>query len=142
MSVIKIENLTFAYPSSFDNIFENVSFQIDTDWKLGFIGRNGRGKTTFLNLLQNKYKYSGKITASVQFDYFPYGVPDKSKLTKEVLQEICPILEDWKIARELSYLEVKDDCLYRPFHTLSNGEQTKVLLAALFLNEGHFLLLD
>ena len=65
MSVIKIENLTFAYPSSFDNIFENVSFQIDTNWKLGFIGRNGRGKTTFLNILQGKYEYQGKITSSV-----------------------------------------------------------------------------
>ena len=30
----------------------------------------------------------------------------------------------------------------RPFETLSNGEQTKVLIAALFLNEGHFLLID
>lgn len=48
MSMIRVENLTFAYPSSYDNIFENVNFQIDTDWKLGFIGRNGRGKTTFL----------------------------------------------------------------------------------------------
>ena len=36
---------------SYDNVFEHVSFQIDTDWKLGFVGRNGRGKTTFLNLL-------------------------------------------------------------------------------------------
>ena len=44
MSMIRVENLTFSYPSSSDNIFENVSFQIDTDWKLGFIGRNGRGK--------------------------------------------------------------------------------------------------
>ena len=34
------------------------------------------------------------------------------------------------------------DVLYRPFETLSNGEQTKVLLAALFCNEGHFLLID
>lgn len=33
MSMIKAENLTFAYPASWDNIFENVSFQIDTDWK-------------------------------------------------------------------------------------------------------------
>lgn len=47
MSMIKIENLTFSYPSSSDNIFENVSFQIDTDWKLGFVGRNGRGKLHF-----------------------------------------------------------------------------------------------
>ena len=33
MSMIKVENLTFSYPSSYDPIFENVSFQIDTDWK-------------------------------------------------------------------------------------------------------------
>ena len=142
MSVIKIENLTFAYPSSFDNIFENVSFQIDTDWKLGFIGRNGRGKTTFLHLLQGKYEFSGKITASVQFDYFPYTVDNDEKRTEIILQEICPIAEEWQIMRELSYLDVNCDCLDRPFRTLSKGEQTKILLAALFLNEGHFLLID
>lgn len=76
MSMIKIENLTFSYPTSYDNVFENISFQIDTDWKLGFVGRNGRGKTTLLNLLLGKYEYSGKIHASVQFDYFhiPYRI--------------------------------------------------------------------
>ena len=35
MSMIRIENLTFSYPSSYDAIFD-TSFQIDTDWKLGF----------------------------------------------------------------------------------------------------------
>lgn len=44
MSMIKAENLSFCYPGSYDNIFENTSFVIDTDWKLGFVGRNGRGK--------------------------------------------------------------------------------------------------
>lgn len=142
MSMIKIENLTFSYPGSYDNIFEHVNFQIDTDWKLGFIGRNGRGKTTFLNLLLGKYEYSGKIISSVQFDYFPYFVADKSLSTDFVLQEICPTAEEWEFMRELSYLEVNSEVLYRPFATLSNGEQTKVLLAALFLNKGHFLLID
>lgn len=142
MSMIKIEHLTFSYPTSYDNIFEDVSFQIDTDWRLGFVGRNGRGKTTFLNLLLGKYEYSGKITASVQFDYFPYDVTDKSLLTQDILQEICPSAEEWELMRELSYLETEPDVLWRPFETLSNGEQTKVLLAALFLNEGHFLLID
>ncbi|EEA80035.1 hypothetical protein CLONEX_04101 [[Clostridium] nexile DSM 1787] len=36
MSMIRIENLTFSYPSSYDAIFDHTSFQIDTDWKLGF----------------------------------------------------------------------------------------------------------
>ena len=51
MAQICVSNLTFCYEGSFDNIFEDVSFVIDTDWKLGFIGRNGKGKTTFLNIL-------------------------------------------------------------------------------------------
>lgn len=142
MSIIKVENLTFAYPSSYDNVFENVNFQIDTDWKLGFIGRNGRGKTTFLHLLQGKFEYRGKIISSVRFDYFPYFVRNKNNLTEDVVREVCPTAEDWQIMRELSYLDVDHDCLYRPFNTLSGGEQTKVLLAALFLNEGRFLLID
>lgn len=142
MSMINIERLTFSYPTSYDNIFEDVSFQIDTDWKLGFVGRNGRGKTTFLNLLLGKYEYSGNISASIMFDYFPYEVANKSLITEEVLHNICPSAEEWELMRELSYLETDPNVLWRPFETLSNGEQTKVLLAALFLNEGHFLLID
>ena len=61
MSLIQVEHLTFAYPGSYDNVFEDVSFQIDTDWKLGFLGRNGRGKTTFLRLLQGEYVSEGCI---------------------------------------------------------------------------------
>ena len=40
MSLIQVSNLTFCYESSCDNIFENVSFQIDTDWRLGLTGRS------------------------------------------------------------------------------------------------------
>lgn len=142
MSMIKVENLTFSYPTSYDVIFDNVSFQIDTDWKLGFVGRNGRGKTTFLNLLLGNYEYSGKIISSVQFDYFPYPVSDEKKQTEELLREVCPLAEEWELLKEFSYLDVDADVLWRSFETLSKGEQTKVLLAALFLNEGHFLLID
>jgi len=72
MPQIKVEGLTFAYPGSYDNIFEDVSFQLDTDWKLGFVGRNGRGKTTLLKLLLGEYPYVGSISASVPFAYFPF----------------------------------------------------------------------
>lgn len=141
MSLINITNLTFSYDGSYDNIFENVSFQIDTDWKLGFIGRNGRGKTTFFKLLMNEYKYQGSITASVDFSYFPFEVLDKSHNTIEIVNSKLNC-ELWEIQKELSLLNVVEDVLYRPFCTLSNGEQTKVLLAALFLLENNFLLID
>ncbi|MCI2106575.1 MAG: ABC-F type ribosomal protection protein [Intestinimonas sp.] len=142
MSQIKITNLTFGYDGSYHNIFENVSFQIDTDWKLGFIGRNGRGKTTFLHLLLGKYPYQGKITHSVTFDYFPFAVRDASADTQDVIAEVYPDYVQWELSRELSLLEVEESVLHRPFKTLSKGEQTKVLLAALFLKENHFLLMD
>ncbi|MGX8700081.1 ribosomal protection-like ABC-F family protein [Caproiciproducens sp.] len=142
MSLIQISSLTFCYDGSYDPIFENVSFQIDTDWKLGFTGRNGRGKTTFLNLLMGKYEYAGTISSSVPFDYFPFDVPDKTQDTLDAVNSICPRAELWQLNRELSLLDVSQDVLYRPFKTLSNGEQTKVLLAALFLNDHHFLLID
>ena len=142
MSLIDISNLTFSYETSFENIFEDVSFQIDTDWKLGFIGRNGRGKTTLLNLLLGKYEYRGKISSSVTFDYFPFEVEDKSRDTLDIIDSINSSYELWELNRELSLLDVDQEVLYRPFETLSNGEQTKVLLAALFLKEQNFLLLD
>lgn len=142
MSVITISHLTFAYEGSHDDIFTDVSFQIDSDWKLGFCGRNGRGKTTFLNLLMGKYEYSGTISASVDFEYFPFAVPDKTQNTLDILQAIAPDVPVWQIQKELSKLSVDDSVFYRPFNTLSNGEQTKALLAGLFLRENSFLLID
>lgn len=142
MSLIQVKNLTFAYDGSYDNIFEDVSFQIDTDWKLGFTGRNGRGKTTFLNLLLGKYEYRGQISASVGFEYFPFPVANPEDLTLFVMEGIVPEAAEWEIKRELSLLKMSEDALYRPFESLSNGEQTKALLAALFLKENSFLLID
>ncbi|MBU5439524.1 Lsa family ABC-F type ribosomal protection protein [Tissierella sp. MSJ-40] len=142
MSLINITNLTFFYEGSYDTIFENVSFQIDTDWKLGFTGRNGRGKTTFLNLLLGKYEYKGNISANVTFEYFPYEVQEQEFFTIDIIREISPNSMDWEIMKELSLLDVDDDVLYRQFYTLSKGEQTKALLAAMFLKENSFLLID
>lgn len=142
MSVISVENLTFGYEGSADNIFENVSFRIDTDWKLGFTGRNGRGKTTFMRLLMGEQEYSGKIISSVDFEYFPFPVADENSLVMFLAEEICPNAENWELVRELSLLEVSGDVLYRPFYTLSGGERTKVMLAMLFLRENCFLLID
>ena len=142
MSIIKVENLTFSYPSGAENIFENVNFHIDTNWKLGFIGRNGRGKTTFLKLLMGEYEYSGNIISSVEFEYFPYPAADKRRMTEDILSEICPEAEQWEIMRELALLDMEPEILWRPFETLSNGERTKALLSVMFLKNGGFPLID
>ncbi|QDW74833.1 ABC-F type ribosomal protection protein [Lachnospiraceae bacterium KGMB03038] len=142
MSMIDVADLSFTYEGGYEPVFEQVSFRIDTDWKLGFIGRNGRGKTTFLNLLMGKYPYEGKIISSVEFVYFPFPIKDEKKMALEVLEEVNPQIQQWQILKELNVLKVDAQVLYQPFENLSGGEKTKLLLAALFLGENRFLLID
>ena len=142
MSLISVNNLTFGYDGSLKNIFENVSFNIDTDWKLGLIGRNGKGKTTFLKLLLGKYEYQGAISKNVEFDYFPFEVKNKERMAIEIVNEIAPNVEDWEIIRELNLLNTDTEVLYRSFNLLSGGEQIKILLISLFLKGNNFLLID
>ncbi len=144
MAQISVNNLTFYYDGSFDNIFENVSFSIDTNWRLGFIGRNGKGKTTFLKLLLGEYDYKGTIDTTTVFDYFPYRITEKQKQLPAVdfIEELKTGCEFWRVTCELERLEESAELLYRPFCALSPGERTKILLAVLFSGENDFLLID
>ncbi|MFW5446326.1 ribosomal protection-like ABC-F family protein [Aerococcus urinaeequi] len=141
MTTIEIKNLTFGFDVQTTNLFEQTNLTIQSEWKLGLIGRNGRGKTTLLKLLMGEYTYSGKIEHQLNFTYFPQKVQDKTQLTYYVLQELSDF-EQWKIERELNLLQVDSDILWRPFHSLSGGEQTKVLLALLFVDDVNYPLID
>ena len=144
MSQINVTGLTFGYEGSFDNVFENVSFMVDTNWKLGFIGRNGKGKTTFLNLLMGKYEYQGSISSNAYFDYFPYELSgnDLEKTADELMEKWKSGVESWRVMCELPKLSADSELLYRPFKTLSYGERTKIMLAVLFSGDNDFLLID
>lgn len=142
MTAIQIKNLNFAYPGTHHEIFKDVSFQMDTAWKLGFTGRNGRGKTTFLKLLCGELPHSGQIHASVEFEYFPYLVSDEALSAYDIARNVNREHDDWQLERETALLDLKSEALERPFSTLSEGERTKILLAILFLKNNAFLLID
>lgn len=89
-----------------------------------------------------KLKYQGNISKTVDIEYFPFEIKNKEKMTLESLEERFPDVEDWKIIRELNLLNTNPEILYRPFNTLSGGEQVKVLLSSLFAKENEFLLID
>ncbi|MHC5373902.1 ribosomal protection-like ABC-F family protein [Enterococcus sp. LJL120] len=140
MATIEIKELNFAYDGK-EPLFEDVNLTIDSHWKLGIIGRNGRGKTTLMKLLLGQEEYNGQIIHQQQFVYFPQTVNDPTQLTYYVLQELSDF-EDWQVLRELHQLGLDDSIFWRPFDTLSGGEQTKILLSLLFLEEGYFPLID
>ncbi len=144
MSQILVSDLSFSYDGSADTVLENVNFNIDTDWKLGLIGRNGKGKTTLLNLLMGRYEYNGSITSNTKFDCFPYQTTpeDLEKTAAELCEKWKPMAESWQVVMQLGLIGMDAECLYRPFKTLSFGERARVMLAALFACENEFLLID
>lgn len=144
MSQIRADHLSFSYEGSVEPVFEDAVFAIDTDWKLGLIGRNGKGKTTFLRLLTGELSGKGTLSRSVPVAYFPYSItPEQLKKTAaEFADELRENCEQWRVICELSELNEDSEILYRPFETLSHGQRTKVLLAILFSGDNDFLLID
>ena len=144
MAQIQVTNLTFSYDGSADDVFKDATFNIDTDWKLGLIGRNGKGKTTLLNLFMGRYDYRGSIVTGTKFDYFPYQVTesDNEKNAADLIEIWKPQVENWQVMIQMNQIGMDPECLYRPFKTLSFGERTRVMLAVLFADENEFLLID
>lgn len=141
MSTIKITNLSFRYDDASENIFNNLNLNLDSTWKLGLVGRNGRGKTTFLNLLRRKLQGLGQIQTKLSFSYFPLEIANPDNITLYELQDQLNF-EQWELERELNLMNTDPNLLWQPFNTLSGGEQTKVLLAMSFTSRDAFPLID
>ncbi len=141
MSSIKISNLSFRYEDSSDNIFNNLNLDLDSSWRLGLVGRNGRGKTTFLKLLNGKLLGRGKIQTRLNFSYYPISINDPKNITLYELQNQVQF-EQWELERELNLLGADPNLIWQPFNSLSGGEQTKILLALSFTDQNSFPLID
>lgn len=140
MSTITIDQLNFAYDGQAP-LFDHTSFNLDTQWHLGLVGRNGRGKTTLLKLLLGQLPHTGTITTKAPLTYFPQPIADPSQLTLYALQADADF-EQWQLEREMNLLGMDPDLLWRPYQNLSGGEQTKVRLALLFVDQNAFALID
>lgn len=138
---IELKNLNFTYDVLEQPLFEDVSLTLDTTWRLGLIGRNGRGKTTLLKILMNELVYQGDILADDEFVYFPLRIQSPESPVYMALDEVMPV-EVWKLERECQLLGMDKDIIWQPFSQLSGGEQTRVMLAALFCDDHRFALLD
>ena len=141
MMDIEIKHLYFGFDQQGTQLFSDINLRLSTQWKLGLIGRNGRGKTTLLRLLMGDYQYTGDISQNSKFTYFPQTIQDSQQITYNILQALSNF-DFWKISRELTLLGLTDDILWRKFSSLSGGEQTKVLLSLLFVDDTSFPLID
>lgn len=142
---VTVQHLTFGYDGSPEDVFSDLNLALDTQWRLGLIGRNGRGKTTLLRLLAGELDHRGAVSSPLQMDYFPFApTPGEHPTALDTALSMVgdASVEEWQLLREADLLELDPAVLYGPFETLSGGERTKLQLAALFLRRNNFLLID
>ena len=138
MAKIDIKNLSFGYDSN-NIVFSNLNVTLDSSWRIGLIGRNGRGKSTLLKLLAGKIKGSGTITGAKNFYYFPLEIDPSKSLVDLISQQN---IEDWKIYKELNLLDFNLSLLNNQYGLLSGGEKVKFQFAIMFADSFSFALID
>lgn len=88
MSKITMNKMSYYYEDFYHPVYENINLSIKTEWKLGLIGRNGRGKTTLLKLLNGELEpTSGNVSIPVEMEYFPYNNECGYTITRDIIKE-------------------------------------------------------
>ncbi|MFT4718427.1 MAG: ATP-binding cassette subfamily F protein 3 [Rickettsiales bacterium] len=144
--MIKVRNLSISFAGQ--DIFEDINVVFNRRDKVGFIGRNGSGKSTFLKLILSKLEpdngevlipngyHIGHLEQHIHFTH------------NSVIDEVCSILpedreyEGWKGEEILMGLGFAQDDMSKDPKDFSGGYQVKINLAKLLLTEPNMLLLD
>ena len=97
MSTIILRKLTFGYSSPPHDVFDNLDLTIDTGWRTGLVGRNGRGKTTLLKLIARELEpVAGELEHAVTARYFPFRPADPSESTLHVIENAIAPFAVWE----------------------------------------------
>ena len=117
---MKIENLCMSFGTQ--TIFDNISFQINNNDKVGIIGVNGAGKSTLFNiLLGNLTPDSGTITLNTKINlgYLPQVIMDDASNKEETVFEY--LLE----GRPIKELKEELNSLYEIIASIQNEYELK-----------------
>ncbi|HAX73155.1 MAG TPA: Lsa family ABC-F type ribosomal protection protein, partial [Firmicutes bacterium] len=87
MAFIYFKEVEFHYEGTHLNIFEHLNLEIDTAWKTGIVAKNGRGKSTLLNLIQGELKPTrGEIISELETCLFPMHIQKTDESVLNVIK--------------------------------------------------------
>lgn len=146
--LIEARDLSFSFESETHPLIEKFSFAIGKRDRIGVIGKNGKGKTTLLNLLAGELQpLNGTVIHHPNLKKGHFGQSNIERLTpgKTVEEEIMDAHPDRSrgTARNIcGIMMFEGDNALKKTSVLSGGEKSRVLLGKLLVTPANLLLLD
>ncbi|MCK4905219.1 ABC-F family ATP-binding cassette domain-containing protein [bacterium] len=142
-TLLQLKNIHKAY--RLQVIFDDVSFTISENQKIGVIGRNGSGKSTLCKIITgHEEQDSGTVQKSAIFRLAYLEQHDPYKLDETVVDFLVRYTEKepWQCAKIAARFQITNEMLSEKIGVLSGGYRTRVKLASMLLRDPNLLILD
>lgn len=145
--LLEAKDLSFSYDQG-PTLIDHLSFSIQRGDKIAIIGKNGKGKSTLLNLLAGELEpKTGEVTKNVNTLIGHFGQTNINRLTMEntIEEEILSVDQMMGQQRARSIAGVmmfSGDLAKKKIKVLSGGERARVLIGKLLAKPSNLLFLD
>jgi ATP-binding cassette subfamily F protein 3 len=145
---VEAQNLSFSYSGKKPFLIEKLNILVDSQDRIGIIGKNGKGKSTLIKLFAGILQPSGgetKTHPNVKIGYFGQTNIDQLHPLNTVEEEIVSAHPErnYQEARNIAgSMLFEGDAALKKVSVLSGGEKSRVLLGKLLVSPSHLLLLD
>ena len=148
-SLMEIKDVSFSYSKNDEDLlFKDISFSINKNDRIGIIGKNGKGKSTLLNLIgQELTPNSGAVThhPGLKKGHFGQTNIQRLDLKSTIIEEVAssnPDLSNTQIRQICGSMMFEGDLADKKIEVLSGGERSRVLLGKILAHKTNLLLLD
>ena len=148
--ILEIDDLSKSFGNQ--KIVDHFSYVFQRKDRIGIIGKNGIGKSTFLNMVtQNLKPDSGKITSgeTVVYGYYTQGDLEFNPTDRviDVIKEIAEVVtvgtgETISASAFLTHFKFDPKVQYGMVEKLSGGEKRRLQLMKVLIQNPNFLILD
>ncbi|HET6364985.1 MAG TPA: ATP-binding cassette domain-containing protein [Nitrospirota bacterium] len=142
------EDISFAFSSDGSKLIDGLTFGVGKKDRIAVIGKNGKGKTTLLNLLANELSPTSgevKLHPNTKIAYFGQTNINRLRPEKTALQEVMDAHPDHSQGESRAIcglMMFEGDNALKKVSVLSGGEKSRVLLGKLLVSPANLLLLD
>ncbi len=146
--LMTVEDLSFGFSGDSPKLIDGLSFGVGKKDRIAVIGKNGKGKTTLLNLLAGEMSPSSgdvKTHPNTKIAYFGQTNINRLRPEKTALQEVMDAHPDYAQGESRAIcglMMFEGDNALKKVSVLSGGERSRVLLGKLLVSPANLLMLD